>query len=330
MKKIAVLALGRIGKIHLQNLVQYRPLIEPVAITSSEGGRQFAQQLGVTTIYPNLDTAINDTTIDAYLVCSPSDTHFAYTKLLLEANKAIFCEKPLDLDIGRIETLSAMAQKQRIPLMVAFNRRFDPNFARLQQGIANGEVGAPHLVRITSRDPAPPPLEFVKHSGGLFLDMVIHDFDMCRFLLNEEVVEVFTKGTIRITPEIAQYGDVDTAVTILTFESGTIAVIDNSRKAVYGYDQRVEVFGEKGMLQVQNAFPDTVHRYTKQGHQTAASYDFFIDRYAASYKGALQAFLAVLLKGEPVPVTATDARAATQIGLAAMESVKSSMPVQLR
>lgn len=329
MKQIAVLGLGRIGKIHLKNLLEFRSTIQAIAITSSEHGRAFAKSLGVEKTYPNLKQTIGSEQLDACVICSPSDTHYDYTKTLIEKRIHIFCEKPLDLSIYRIEELERLAAEAGVKLMVAFNRRFDPNFAQLKEEILAGKIGTPQVLKITSRDPGLPPLDFIAHSGGIFLDMIIHDFDMCRFLLNDEVTEIYTKAAINIDPEIGKYGDYDTAASMLSFKKGTVAIIDNSREAKYGYDQRVEVFGSEGMLKLDNRYPVSLEYYGAQGALATKPYDFFIDRYSDSYKQVLNAFIRAIIENNVIPVTARDARQATQIALAAMESVKTKKAIQL-
>ena len=331
MKKVAVLGLGRIGKIHLRNLIDYGSTIHPIAITSSESGKAFAKSNNIDAIYKTLEEALTKDEIDAFVLCSPSDTHFSYTKRLIEAGKSIFCEKPLDLSLERIEELENMAKVKGVLLMVAFNRRFDPNFAALKHNIQRGKIGFPQIVKITSRDPGLPPLDFIAHSGGIFLDMIIHDFDMARFLLADEVIEVFSKASVNIDPAIKAYGDFDTAVNILTFRKGTITIIDNSREAKYGYDQRIEVFGSKGMLKVENRHPISLDFYGNEGGLLSKPFDFFIDRYQDSYKIELKVFLNALHQVEMQEqlVGAEDAKKATQIALAAMQSVQEGRPIRL-
>jgi len=328
--KIAILGLGRIGQIHLKNLVFSGRNITPVAITSSEIGRQFAETLGVKHIHPDLQSAMEVENPDAVVICAPSDTHYDYVKYLIGLGKAIFCEKPLDLSAERIEELESLATQKGVPLMVAFNRRFDPSFSRLKTAIREGKVGEPHLIRITSRDPAPPSIEFLKSSGGIFMDQIIHDFDMVRFLLDDEVVEIYAKGDVKVDPRIGEIGDWDTAVSILTFQSGVMAIIDNSRQAVYGYDQRIEIFGSKGMLKVDNSSPYQLDYHTEKGGLSPRPYHFFLDRYQDSYRVELDRFLDVLIKGDPIPVGAGDALVATKIALAAAESVRENRPVKLK
>ena len=329
MKKIAILGLGRIGQIHLKNLLDHRAQVQPIAITSSQIGRDYAQSLGVEMTFNTLGEALQQESLDGLVICSPSDTHFEYTKQLIEQHIPVFCEKPLDLSISRIEVLEKLAANRKVPLMVAFNRRFDPQFAALKKAIEDGQVGIPHVLKITSRDPGLPPMEFIEHSGGLFMDMVIHDFDMARFLMQEEVVEVYTKASIKIDPELATYNDFDTAHTILTFESGGVAIIDNSRQAKYGYDQRIEVFGSEGMLQVGNQYPIAVQSYNELGSHHPKPFTFFIDRYQASYREELKEFVQIVLGEQQVTLGAVDAKAATQIAIAAMASVSKNQPIRL-
>lgn len=213
--------------------------------------------------------------------------------------------------------------------MLGFNRRFDPNFARVRSLVLDGSIGDPHIVKVTSRDPAPPPLEYVKISGGLFLDMTIHDFDMARYLTGSEVTEVYVKGDALVDPRIKQYDDIDTAVITLTFENGAIGVIDNSRKAVYGYDQRVEVFGSKGMAKAENNTPDNVLQYNTTGGVSALPLHFFLERYEKAYRSCIQTFVDSVLQNTASPVDAHDGLMATAVGLAAGLSLKEKRPVKV-
>ncbi|HRQ52596.1 MAG TPA: Gfo/Idh/MocA family oxidoreductase, partial [Agriterribacter sp.] len=210
-----------------------------------------------------------------------------------------------------------------------FNRRFDPNFARVGALARNHNIGEPHILRITSRDPAPPPLEYVKVSGGLFLDMSIHDFDMARFITGSEVTEVYVKGDALIDPRIKQYDDIDTAIIVLTFENGAIGVIDNSRKAVYGYDQRLELFGSKGMAKAENNTPDNVTLHNSENVQSALPLHFFLERYEKAYRTCMQSFIDCVANDTPSPVDAHDGLMATAIGLAAGISLKENRAVKM-
>jgi myo-inositol 2-dehydrogenase/D-chiro-inositol 1-dehydrogenase len=214
-------------------------------------------------------------------------------------------------------------------MMVAFNRRFDPNFKKVRDMVGDGKIGDPQVLRITSRDPGPPPEDYIKSSGGLFLDMTIHDFDMARYLMGCEVTEVYARAGVLVDPVFAKHGDYDTAVITLTFDNGAYGVIDNSRKAVYGYDQRVEVFGSKGMVTVTNDKPDRHIHFDVTGEHAALPLNFFMERYTESYLREMQAFVEAVNSKRPAPVGGKDGLMAVVIGLAAAKSVKENRPVKL-
>ena len=246
--KFAIAGLGRIGKIHLENLLLMDQVEVVSAMDTQVEGHQFAKKKGIDQIFNSYEQMIKESTIDAVVICSPTDTHADYVQMAAYAGIAVFCEKPLDLNLGRVLEVLKLVESKGIKLMLGFNRRFDQEFLKVKKLVAQGAIGNHHLVKITSRDPQAPPISYVVQSGGLFLDMTIHDFDMARFLVDKEVVEVYAKGAALINPELSRVGDIDSAVITLTYEDGTMAIIDNSREAAYGYDQRVEVFGSKGMV----------------------------------------------------------------------------------
>ena len=233
------------------------------------------------------------------------------------------------MDLGQIDETLAIVERAGVKFQVGFNRRFDASFMRVREAVTSGEIGEPHIMRITSRDPAPPPIEYVKVSGGIFLDMTIHDFDMARYLIADEVVEVYAVGGVRIDPKIGEVGDIDTAVITLRFQNGVIATIDNSRKAVYGYDQRVEVFGSKGMVKAENPLTDTVTFSGSEGTRAASPPYFFVERYKPAFLSELQAFFACIQEDTPPPVTGNDGRAPVVIGFAALKSLRENRPVLL-
>jgi len=214
-------------------------------------------------------------------------------------------------------------------MMVGFNRRFDPNFLKVYEMVKAGKVGEPHVLRITSRDPAPPPEEYIRASGGLFLDMTIHDFDMARYLMNSEVTEVYARATVLVDPVFEKAGDWDTAIVMLTFKNGALCAIDNSRQAVYGYDQRVEVFGSEGMVTVKNNTPDNHIYFDKKGTHSSLPFNFFMQRYTESYLNEMQVFVDSIKNDKQPPVTGKDGLAAVEIGLAAMKSVKENRAVKI-
>ncbi|MFQ5437185.1 MAG: inositol 2-dehydrogenase, partial [Anaerolineae bacterium] len=245
------------------------------------------------------------------------------------AGKHIFCEKPIDHSLEKIDAALAAVEKAGVTLQIGFNRRFDANFRKVREMIAAGKVGETHILRITSRDPAPPPIEYVKVSGGLFLDMTIHDFDMARYLVGSEVEEVYVAAAVRVDPAIGEAGDVDTAVITLKFADGTMGTIDNSRQAVYGYDQRVEVFGSKGMVHVENNLPNTHIYSSAEGITSEKPLYFFLERYMDSYVTEMQEFVDAVVGGKSPPVVGEDGRIPVIIGLAAQKSLQENRPVRL-
>jgi myo-inositol 2-dehydrogenase/D-chiro-inositol 1-dehydrogenase len=249
---------------------------------------------------------INDPGIDAVIIGTPTTTHYDLIQQAAAAGKAIFCEKPIDLSVDRIHDCLAAVAKAGVPFMTAFNRRFDPNFAHLQRQIANQVIGNVELVTILSRDPSPPPIGYIKTSGGIFRDMMIHDLDMARFLLGEEPVELTAAGSCLVDPEIGQAGDFDTAVVTLKTASGKICQISNSRRATYGYDQRIEVHGSTGMLRADNILENTVELSNANGMCKAATQPFFLERYAAAYRAELEHFVSALISGAQMTPTGED------------------------
>jgi myo-inositol 2-dehydrogenase / D-chiro-inositol 1-dehydrogenase len=262
-------------------------------------------------------------------ICSSSDTHVDLLLAAAEAGKAVFCEKPVSLDLAELDRALDAVQEAGVPFQIGFNRRFDPGHASVREAVSSGAIGEPHLVRISSRDPAPPPLEYVKTSGGLFLDMMIHDFDMARFLTGREVVEVFARGAVRVDPSFAEAGDIDTALVTLVHEDGCLTAIDNSRRAVYGYDQRVEVFGSAGMATSENPSGHTGAILTAAGEHRPALPYFFLERYLPSYVREWEAFVEAVKNGTTPPVSAADARAPLVIGLAAGRSLREGRQVRI-
>jgi myo-inositol 2-dehydrogenase/D-chiro-inositol 1-dehydrogenase len=263
------------------------------------------------------------------VICSPTDTHAQYTIEAAEAGKHIFCEKPLDLSLDKIRQVLDVIEKTGVKLMMGFNRRFDPNYAKVQQIVSDGKIGEAHVLTITSRDPAPPPAEYIAVSGGMFLDMTIHDFDMARYVVGSEVTEVYAKTNVLIDQVFKKAGDVDTAITVLHFENGAIGTIDNSRKAVYGYDQRLEVFGSEGMVKIDNNNHDTHTFFNKEGSRGPLPLDFFMDRYLESYAIEMAAFIDALNNDKEVPVPGKDGLISVAIGLAAKKSALENRPVKL-
>jgi myo-inositol 2-dehydrogenase/D-chiro-inositol 1-dehydrogenase len=329
--RFAVLGVGRIGKIHGANLRASVPGAELSALADifPDELKTVAAKLGVSRTTADYRDLINSTDIDAIVICTPTDTHRQIILEAAAAGKHIFCEKPLELSIAKIKKIIEMVEQSGVQLMVGFNRRFDPNFAKLFEMVDSGKVGKPQILRITSRDPAPPPETYLRASGGIFLDMTIHDFDMARFLMRSEVTEVYAKANVLVDPLFQKVGDWDTALVTLQFENGALGTIDNSRKAVYGYDQRIEVFGSEGMVAVQNKTPDTHVYLDRGGSHTSLPLNFFLERYSESYLNEMQAFVQAVRDRKPAPVSGKDGLKSVMIGLAAAKSAKEKRPVKV-
>ena len=328
---VGVIGAGRIGRLHIEHLAQSIPEVELIAICSldSAGIESLTKQFNIPKTTIDYTALLADPRIDAVLVASSTDTHVEISQAAAKAGKHVFCEKPISLDLEQIDETLAIVEKAGVKFQVGFNRRFDASFARIRQAVASGEIGEPHIMRITSRDPSPPPIEYVKVSGGIFLDMTIHDFDMARYLIGDEVVEVYATGGVRVDPKIGEAGDIDTTVITLRFQNGVIATIDNSREAVYGYDQRVEVFGSKGMVTAANPPTNTVTFSGSEGSHAASPPYFFVERYKAAFLSELQAFFTCIQEDTPPPVTGEDGKAPVVMGLAALKSLRENRPVLL-
>lgn len=322
--------MGRIGQVHLKSISNRIENAEVVAVMNpSERGQSFAKNYNVSAVSDEPDIVFKNDEVEAVLICSPSDTHAEYIHRAAQAGKAIFCEKPLDLSLPKIEEIISVTSRHQVPLFVAFNQRFDPDFAKIKSILTDGGIGDLRMIKITSRDPAPPPIDYIKSSGGMFLDMTIHDFDMARYLANSEVNEVYAVGKNLVDPAIGEAGDIDSAVVILKFDNAVTAVIENSRQAAYGYDQRLEVFGSKGMAMADHTKKDNHVLLNEVGIHQSRPMDFFMDRYVDSYLNELNAFIQAIAQGKPQPVTGEDGLEATKIALAANQSMKENKPVKL-
>jgi myo-inositol 2-dehydrogenase / D-chiro-inositol 1-dehydrogenase len=328
--RIGIIGVGRIGRMHAELVAHQIPGAALGAVYDAHEplARDVAAELGVPAL-PTVEEIFHGD-LDAVAICSSSDTHVDLLIAAARAGKAVFCEKPVSLELGELDRALGAIEAAGIPFQIGFNRRFDPAHALVRDAVVSGAVGEPHLVRISSRDPAPPPLEYVKTSGGLFLDMMIHDFDMARYVTGSEVVEVFARGAVRVEPSFAEVGDIDTALVTLVHEDGCLTAIDNSRRAVYGYDQRVEVFGSGGMAVSENPPAHTGAVLTAEGQQRPALPYFFLERYLPSYVREWQAFVDAVATGKTPPASTADARAPLVIGLAALRSLDESRPVQIQ
>ena len=320
---IGVIGVGRIGRLHARNLKYQVPGVKVFAVADifEESARQVAAQLEIPIAEKDYRVLLENKDIDAVVICSSTDTHAQIISEAAQAGKHIFCEKPIALDMDKIDQAITAVKKAGVKLQVGFNRRFDPSFKKAKDLVASGKIGTPHLVRITSRDPEPPPISYVKVSGGIFLDMMIHDFVMARFLLGQEVVELMAVGNCLVDPAIGKAGDIDTAIVTLKYEGGAWGTIDNSRKAVYGYDQRIEIFGSEGCVMVGNPTPTEVTINSVEDTKTDKPLYFFIERYQEAYLAEMKEFIECIQEDTEPPVGGLDGKISVQMGYAAKESL---------
>jgi myo-inositol 2-dehydrogenase/D-chiro-inositol 1-dehydrogenase len=329
--RVGVLGTGRIGRLHAKLLAHEANGAQLGAVydTDPASAAAVAQSLGVPAV-ENLEELVGSDDIDALAICTPTHQHVEHVMAVARAGKAIFCEKPIALDLESLDQALAVVAAAGVPLQVGFNRRFDPGHAAVAAAVARGDVGEPHLARISSRDPEPPPPAYAVNSGGIFLDMTIHDFDMARHVVGSEVSEVLAVGSVRLDPPLMQLGDFDTAVVLLRHTNGCLTSIDNSRRSVYGFDQRVEVFGSLGMASSANqpVHSATIHNATGM-HAATLAYSF-LERYLSSYLAQWREFVCALSEGRDPAVGPADARAALLIALAAARSQAERRPVSVR
>ncbi|KOA19148.1 inositol 2-dehydrogenase [Clostridium homopropionicum DSM 5847] len=332
MIKLGIIGAGRIGKVHAESITKYVPNAEVKAIADpfmNEATKEWAKGLGIQNTYNDYNEVLNDPEIAAVLVCSSTNTHSQISIEALKAGKHVFCEKPIDHNLDRIKAVLAEVERTGLKFQVGFNRRFDHNFKAIKDAVVAGKIGDPHIIRVTSRDPEAPPAEYVKVSGGIFLDMTIHDFDMVRFLSGSEVEEVYAAGTVLVDPAIGEAGDIDTAIITLKFANGALGVIDNSRRAAYGYDQRAEVFGSKGAVATGNDSPSTAVISTENGIVSEKPLYFFLERYMQSFSQEMKEFVDAIVNDTEVPVNAMDGLKPVLIGLAAKKSLQEGRPVKI-
>jgi myo-inositol 2-dehydrogenase/D-chiro-inositol 1-dehydrogenase len=328
--RIGVLGVGRIGSMHAELLARRVPGAALAGVYDVDAGRagEVAAELR-TSAASSTEELMSSGDVDAVAICSNTATHAELIVAAALRGKAIFCEKPVSLDLAEVDRAVTAVNGAGVPFQIGFNRRFDPAHQSVRDAVADGTIGDVHLVRISSRDPAPPSLGYLKGSGGIFLDMTIHDFDMARYVAGSEVVEVYAQGAVRVDPAIAEAGDLDTALITLVHESGSLTAIDNSRQAVYGYDQRVEAFGSAGMAASENPLAHSALLRTADGTRTPPLPHFFLERYIPSYVREWEAFVAAVTNGRTPPVGTADARAPLVIGLAAWRSLRERRPVRI-
>lgn len=328
--RLGIIGAGRIGRVHAANLVRLQN-VELAAISdiNFKTAKEVAALYNIPKATENYLDLLQDKSIQGILICSATDTHARLTEECAAHGKHIFCEKPVDLTIEKVKSAMAAVKKAGVVLQVGFNRRFDPNFKKISELVRTEALGAPHLARISSRDPAPPPPEYVSVSGGIFLDMTIHDFDMARFAVQDEVQEVFATGSVLVDPRIGEQGDIDTATVVLKFKKGTICTIDNSRRASYGYDQRLEVFGSKACASTGNTSPNQVQVWNEKGTQQDPPHYFFLEKYQEAFMTEIAEFVECISKKSAPSVTGQDGLEALRIALAAKLSLKENRPVQM-
>lgn len=328
MLRIGLLGCGRIGQVHARTIKSMNTAaVVAVADAVPAAAEALAAALGAEV--RSTDAILSAGDIDAIVIGTPTSTHFDQIQAASMGSKAIFCEKPVDMSVDNIRILMNAVARENVPFFTAFNRRFDPNFAALQSRLQAGEIGAVELIQITSRDPSPPPINYIKTSGGLFRDMMIHDFDMARFLMGEEFVQLSAVGACLVDPAIGEAGDVDTAAVTLTTASGRICQISNSRRSTYGYDQRIEVHGAKGMLRAENIHETSVEVATADGFRRAPTMNFFLERYEAAYAAEMKAFVAFVESGTKPNPSIEDGLRAQIMADAATQSQQSGQPVAL-
>jgi myo-inositol 2-dehydrogenase / D-chiro-inositol 1-dehydrogenase len=326
--RFGLLGAGRIGKVHAKT-INDNPSGTLVAVTDAvpAAAESIERQYGCQT--RSIEAIESATDIDAVIICTPTDTHADLIERFSRAGKAVFCEKPIDLDIDRVKACLNVVEETKAKLMVGFNRRFDPHFMAARKAIDDGQIGDVEMVTITSRDPGLPPIEYIKRSGGIFRDMTIHDFDMARFLLGEEPMSVNATAAVLVDKSVGEAGDYDSASVLLQTKSGRQAMISNSRRAVYGYDQRIEVHGSKGMVSAENLRPVSIELANSLGYTRPPIHDFFMTRYAQAYANELASFIVAIEKGSAISPSGADGLAALALADAALKSVKEKRQIAL-
>ena len=329
MMRVGLLGTGRIGRLHAETIASHsESSLHAVSDIDSDSAKELAKQYDVS-VKP-ADEVISDPNVDAILIATSTDTHSEFIEKASLSGKAVLCEKPVDLNLNRAKECLDKVSTANNSIMIGFNRRFDPNFAQLKKSLDNGEIGNRELLTITSFDPAPPPISYIKTSGGLYRDMMIHDFDLSNFIMGELPISISAVGHSLVDPAIGVAGDVDTAVVTMSYADGKIAVIKNSRRAAYGYDQRIEILGSEGLLQAENILENSVVKSNNDGVISAKPKYFFLERYLSAYKAEWSAFTKSIKENKTVPVTLRDGVAALAMAEAATQSQNTGKTVQLK
>ncbi len=330
--KLGVIGTGKIGRLHLDSVINYIPDAQVVCVVDpfmSDETRAWLAENGVSSVSGAVEDVFTDSQVEAVMILSPTNTHAELIIQAARAGKHIFCEKPVDFDLEKILAALREVKKTGVKFQIGFNRRYDHNFRKIREIVESGAIGDPHITKISSRDPAPPPMEYVKSSGGIFMDQMIHDFDMIRYLTGKEAAAVFSRGSVQIDKRIGDLGDVDTAVVTIEFEDGTIGVIDNSRQAVYGYDQRAEVFGSKGVCMTDNDTDTRVSTVTAAGTLSDIPPYFFLQRYFQAYVDEMKSFVLDLQEGRDPACGLIDAVRPVVMAKAAAESLRTGQLVEV-
>jgi myo-inositol 2-dehydrogenase/D-chiro-inositol 1-dehydrogenase len=329
--KIGLIGAGRIGRLHAEHLTSRIPSADVIMVADpfEEAARSCAESYGIPSYQQDYRAVLEHPEVQALVICSSTDTHAQIIAEAAQVGKHIFCEKPIALELASIDHALAAVKRSGVKLQTGFNRRFDANYRRVRQAVEQGEIGQPLVFHIVSRDPAPPPIEYIRRSGGIFLDMMIHDFDMARYLIGSEIEEVFAQANVISDPAIAAAGDTENAIVTLRFANDIIGTISNSRHAVYGYDQRVELLGSAGAISTANNYPNTAIISDAHSVRRDLPLHFFLERYTESFIAEMTAFVDAILNDKPVPVNGHDGRMAVIIALAAHRSLVENRPVRL-
>lgn len=329
MLNLGLIGAGRIGRVHCRALASISSArVVAVADFIVQAAESCASEFGIPSAMQDWRPMVNDPNIHAVVVCSPSDTHCEIIIAASKAGKHIFCEKPIDYDLTRIDEALAAVSASGVKLQLGFQRRFDTDFRRVRDAVQSGEIGEPYMLSIISRDPSPPPIAYLKQSGGLFFDMMIHDFDMARFVMGSEITEVTATAT-SFSQEVSEIGDVTSAIVTLKFENNAVGTIQCCRKAVYGYDQRLEILGSNGSAEIGNRFPNTATISTSSEIKRDLPLNFFMDRYKEAYEREVAEFVHAVVYNKPTPVAAADGRAPVVLAYAAAKSLKEQRTVQV-